>query len=61
MKIVDSVVDMLDEKQYVCGVDMIFDRNQKPWILELNSKPGMSFYNKKKRSKNGKIRILKQL
>jgi glutathione synthase/RimK-type ligase-like ATP-grasp enzyme len=47
MKIVDSVVDMLDEKQYVCGVDMIFDRNQKPWILELNSKPGMSFYNKK--------------
>ena len=44
MKIVNKVVDVLSQKHFVCGVDMIFDQNQKPWILELNSKPGMSFY-----------------
>jgi hypothetical protein len=30
---------------------VIFDQNQKPWILELNSKPGMSFYEDEKTKK----------
>lgn len=46
MDIVREVVDVLEQDRFVCGVDMIFDQDQKPWILELNSKPGMSFYNK---------------
>lgn len=46
MEIVKEVVDVFEEERFVCGVDMIFDQDQKPWILELNSKPGMSFYNK---------------
>lgn len=46
MDIVKEVVDVFEEDRFVCGVDMIFDQDQKPWILELNSKPGMSFYNK---------------
>lgn len=29
---------------YVYGVDTIFDEEGKPWILEINSKPGLSFY-----------------
>lgn len=45
MKIVDKVVEVFDQQgSFVCGVDMIFDEDQKPWILELNSKPGMSYY-----------------
>lgn len=46
MEIAREVVNTLDQDHFVCGVDMIFDRDQKPWILELNSKPGMSFYDK---------------
>lgn len=45
MKIVEQVAESFeDQDNFVCGVDMIFDRENKPWILELNSKPGMSFY-----------------
>jgi len=45
MDIVEEVIEVLEEHgHFVCGVDMIFDEDQKPWILELNSKPGMSFY-----------------
>lgn len=44
--IVRKVIDVFGQKKFVCGIDMIFDKDQKPWILELNSKPGMSFYNK---------------
>jgi len=46
MDIVKEVVDVLEQDWFVCGVDMIFDQDQNPWILELNSKPGMSFYHK---------------
>lgn len=45
MDIVDEVIDTFKQERFVCGIDMIFDKDQKPWILELNSKPGMSFYN----------------
>lgn len=46
MEIVKEVVDVFEEERFVCGIDLIFDQGQKPWILELNSKPGMSFYDK---------------
>lgn len=45
MRIVEKVTETLSSQgSFVCGVDMIFDKDQKPWILELNSKPGMSYY-----------------
>jgi glutathione synthase/RimK-type ligase-like ATP-grasp enzyme len=45
MEIVKNVLEVFeDHDSFVCGIDMIFDQDQKPWILELNSKPGMSFY-----------------
>lgn len=45
MDIVRKVTDVFEGENFVCGVDMIFDQDQRPWILELNSKPGTSFYN----------------
>ncbi len=45
MEIVSNVTEVFEDEHFVCGVDMIFDQDQRPWILELNSKPGMSFYN----------------
>ncbi|MFB6145386.1 MAG: RimK family alpha-L-glutamate ligase [Candidatus Nanohaloarchaea archaeon] len=46
MEIVERVAEKFSEySPYVFGADMIFDEDQKPWILELNSKPGMAIYN----------------
>ena len=45
MTLVQNVSETLSGFQpAIFGVDMIFDENQKPWILELNSKPGLNFY-----------------
>jgi glutathione synthase/RimK-type ligase-like ATP-grasp enzyme len=46
MEIAREVISVFEIEHLVCGIDVIFDQDQKPWILELNSKPGMSFYNK---------------
>lgn len=39
--------DLSSFQPAIFGVDMIFDRDQKPWILELNSKPGLNYYQDK--------------
>lgn len=42
---VDAVVERFQRfEPAVYSVDLIFDKGQKPWILELNSKPGLVFY-----------------
>ncbi|MFB6217318.1 MAG: RimK family alpha-L-glutamate ligase [Candidatus Aenigmatarchaeota archaeon] len=60
MEIVEEVKEKFSGfKPYVFGVDMIFDESQEPWILELNSKPGLAIYDEevKKRKKKyiGKV------
>lgn len=46
MKIVEEVSDKFDQyNPAYYSVDMIFDSEDKPWILEFNSKPGFNFYN----------------
>ena len=39
---VDSRLETFEERVY--SVDMVFDESGKPWVLELNSKPGLNFY-----------------
>lgn len=39
---VEEVFGDLGNRVY--AIDFIFDRNEKPWILEMNSKPGLLFY-----------------
>ncbi|MBW2994893.1 hypothetical protein KY312_00935, partial [Candidatus Woesearchaeota archaeon] len=36
-------------KPRIYTVDFIFDKNNKPWLMELNSKPGMFGYEKYKK------------
>lgn len=46
MDIVDEVRDEFDRfNPSYYSVDMIFDEDENPWILEFNSKPGFNFYN----------------
>lgn len=39
---VDSEMEVYGDRMY--SIDFIFDEDERPWILELNSKPGLSFY-----------------
>lgn len=51
-KVPEKVFDMVEEvdehlERYsdrLYSIDFIFDENETPWILELNSKPGLGFY-----------------
>lgn len=45
LEIVQQVEDVFgDFGSRVYAVDFIFDREGRPWILEMNSKPGLNFY-----------------
>lgn len=45
MQIVEEVKKEFDQyNPSYYSVDMIFDENSRPWILEFNSKPGLNFY-----------------
>ncbi|MFQ3275404.1 MAG: glutathione synthase/RimK-type ligase-like ATP-grasp enzyme [Candidatus Nanohaloarchaea archaeon] len=45
VEIVDEVEDRFSQfGNRVYAVDFIFDENGRPWILEMNSKPGLVFY-----------------
>lgn len=45
LRIVDEVEDVFRRfGSRVYAVDFIFDENGEPWILEMNSKPGLLFY-----------------
>lgn len=44
LEVIDLVNRDLDYMPCLFSVDLFFDRQRKPWIVELNSKPGIGFY-----------------
>ena len=40
MDVVSKKLKRFDKKMY--AIDFIFDKNEKPWIIELNSRPGIA-------------------
>lgn len=40
---IDRKLDEIDNRIY--SVDLLFDKNGEPWVIELNSKPGIGFTN----------------
>jgi D-alanine-D-alanine ligase-like ATP-grasp enzyme len=47
IKRVQDVFRFYDPKIYT--IDIIFDRQQNPWVVELNTMPGMYFYESQKK------------
>ncbi len=45
--IVDDISSGLEFEPALFSVDFFFDQNDQPWIVELNSKPGLTIYNDK--------------
>lgn len=62
MAIVDTVIDRFEEYQpAIFAVDIMFDTDGRPWMLELNSKPGTRYHNhavKEKDKELPKIRAI---
>jgi glutathione synthase/RimK-type ligase-like ATP-grasp enzyme len=49
LDIVEEVDEELEDySDRLYSVDFIFDEDENPWILELNSKPGLGFYDDKR-------------
>ncbi|WEL23753.1 ATP-grasp domain-containing protein [Candidatus Nanohalovita haloferacivicina] len=44
LEIIETVNDELEYRPCLFSVDLFFDENGRPWIVELNSKPGIGFY-----------------
>jgi len=46
-EIVNQIEKQIEHKPVIFSIDFFFDENNKPWVVELNSKPGMTIYNQK--------------
>jgi glutathione synthase/RimK-type ligase-like ATP-grasp enzyme len=44
LHLIQQVNEELEYSPCLFSVDMFFDENERPWIVELNSKPGIGFY-----------------
>jgi glutathione synthase/RimK-type ligase-like ATP-grasp enzyme len=44
LDIIDEVNDSIEHSPSLFSVDLFFDPQGKPWIIELNSKPGLNFF-----------------
>lgn len=44
LEVIEQVRNELEYSPSLFSVDIFFDEQEKPWIVELNSKPGIGFY-----------------
>jgi glutathione synthase/RimK-type ligase-like ATP-grasp enzyme len=52
MQLVEEITsDMTDFEPHIFSIDLMFDSDGEPWIVELNSKPGVGYSNVKEKEK----------
>ncbi|MFB6209386.1 MAG: RimK family alpha-L-glutamate ligase [Candidatus Nanohaloarchaea archaeon] len=52
VELVEEVNSEIDFQPSIFSVDIFFDSEQEPWIVELNSKPGLNFYGDERMREN---------